>query len=60
MKEHGIRLNGVKKKYATNLLGLLGSDEKTKPAYLNHTGAILTPREVEVLHLLPGMPRGKC
>jgi LuxR family maltose regulon positive regulatory protein len=43
---------GVQERYAVYLLDVLGADEEPRPVDLPHTGATLTPREVEVLDLV--------
>lgn len=43
---------GVYGNYAVYLLEILGADEDPYPLEVPHTGAVLTPREVEVLGLI--------
>jgi LuxR family maltose regulon positive regulatory protein len=43
---------GVHERYAAYLLELLGVDDDPRPVHVPHTGATLTPREVEVLRLV--------
>ncbi len=43
---------GVHSTYAAYLLELLGASSGPRPVYVSHTGATLTPREVEVLRLV--------
>ncbi|MCL7452479.1 MAG: LuxR C-terminal-related transcriptional regulator [Anaerolineae bacterium] len=43
---------GIHTSYAAHLLELLGADDEPRPIDVPHTGATITPREVEVLRLV--------
>jgi ATP/maltotriose-dependent transcriptional regulator MalT len=43
---------GVHETYAAHLLELLGKSGEPRPVFVSRTGETLTPREVEVLHLV--------